>query len=142
MPLSPSPFLQFVDGPAYADPDVLAWLERSQRAMLRVPVVVEFTDEYRLGVGRAWIGTTDADAGPDAIFLKLDDSQMGVALLEPLRQSCPPGRRCAVWVEGMWGAALSGLPALSDSGPKRHPLTVRRFGGVQVSAGTHVGIAK
>ncbi|MSQ03712.1 MAG: hypothetical protein EXR71_17800 [Myxococcales bacterium] len=143
-PMTPTPVLTFSDGPVWSDPGVVAWLEGSQRAMLRVPVVVQFGDEFRLGIGGAWLGDSDGNAPEGAVLLTLDDSQMGVALLDHLRKHCPPGPRCAVLIEGMWGPALSGMPPLpgADAGPKRHPVTVRRFVGLQSAPAGRVGIAR
>lgn len=142
--MTPTPELTFSDGPVWSDPTILTWLEGSKRAMLRLPVVVEFSDEYRLGVGRAWLGDHDGNAPEAAVLLKLDDSQMGVALLDHLRKHCPAGARCAVLIEGMWGSAFSGLTTLpgADSGPKRHAVTVRRFAGLQTAPAGTLGIAR
>ena len=142
--MTPTPALTFSDGPVWSDPGALVWLEGSQRAMLRLPVVVEFSDEHRLGVGKAWLGDHAGNAPEAAVLLKLEDGQMGVALLDHLRKHCPPGLRCAVVIEGMWGRALSGPPALpsADAEPKRHPVTVRRFAGLQDAPAGKLGISK
>ena len=134
-PMAPFPEVAFTDGPTLDDPRLRDQLAASARRLLRLPVVVEFDDAYRLAVTRAWLGTDLADPAATALQLKLDDTSMGVALLDSLRHACPPGPRCAVLVDATWGPVLSGMPALPGLGPTRDTVAVRRFVGLQ-PAGT------
>jgi len=129
--MAPFPDVAFTDGPTLDDPGLRGQLAASSGRLLRLPVVVEFDDEYRLAVRRAWLGTGAADPAPSALQLKLDDTSMGVSLLDSLRAACPPGPRCAVLVDATWGPVLSGMPALPSVGPARDTVAVRRFVGLQ-----------
>lgn len=139
--LTPEPALSFVDGPAIADSDaLLAWLSANKGRTLQLPVVVAFDDEHRLAVKRASLG---------ALQLRLDDTSMGVGILDRLRAACPPGPlECAVWLEGRWGPVMEigGQPALSipgfDSGPRRHDFAVRRLVGLADATATRARVAK
>lgn len=123
--LSPAPVVAFEDGPFADDPAaLLAWLQ-GRKGLVQLPVVVAFDDEHRLGIVRAWVGASEA-AG---LKLKLDDTAMGVALLDHLRTACPPGPTCEVWLEGTWGPVMAGMPDL-DKDPSRHDFAVRRFAGL------------
>ncbi|MDP2314531.1 MAG: hypothetical protein Q8P41_16635 [Pseudomonadota bacterium] len=142
--LQPHVAAAFVDGPALADPvALLAWLDGlPPTRLLRLPVTVDFGGDTRLGVARAWIGAT-GDTPPDgAVLLHLDDSRMGVAVLDHLRSTCPAGpRTCAVWLEGTWApSALPGVTAPPDD-PLRHAFAVQWFVGLAEAGATHVRVA-
>ena len=144
-PLTPAPARTYVDGAALDDDAaLLSWLEASGGKALRLPVRLTFDDEHRLAIQAATVG---------GVPLKLDDTAMGVAVLDQVRRLCPAGEPgCTVWLEGTWGAVLSGvpMPGLSGpggpglagpgpglvgpggpgpAGPTRHPFAVRRVGG-------------
>jgi hypothetical protein len=145
-PMTPSPALQFVDGHPLASAGLLPWLrdQQARGTTLRLPVVVDFGGPFRLGVQRAWLGSDVADPGADALLLELDDTPMSVGLMDHLRTACPEGDRCAVWVEGRWGALVPMPPemaAFADD-PPRLPVSVTRFGGVASSPATHVQVAR
>lgn len=125
-PLTSAPALSFEDGPA-VDPaaPLLAWLSAGRGRVVQLPVTVAFDDEFRLGVARAWVGPESG-----GLRLKLDDTAMGVSLLDRLRAACPPGPTCRVWLEGTWGPLMDGMPDFGDSDPGRHDFTVRRFVGL------------
>lgn len=129
--LTSFPDVAFVAGPALDAPDLRTQLAAAGSKLLRLPVIVEFDDEHRLGVVRAWLGTSVGDPAPGAVQLKLDDTAMGVAILDSLRAACPPGARCAVEIDATWGPALKGLPTLPGAGPVRDTVAVRRFVGLQ-----------
>lgn len=140
-PMTPSPDVPFADGPAIDDQAALrAWLAaaKADRRRVRLPVVVVFD---ALGVQKAWIGNGGDAPADGAVLLKLDDTAMGVSLLDRLRQACP-ARTCAVWLEGTWGPVLEvgGQPALAlpgfDSGPPRETFAVRRFVGLADATAT------
>ncbi|MES2638943.1 MAG: hypothetical protein V4850_05655 [Myxococcota bacterium] len=139
----------FVDGPAIADPGLLAWLEANRAHLLQLPVVVDFDNDLRGGGTRAWLGTeapaaaanattdatTAAPGGP--IEVRLDDSALGVALIDHLRRVCPVGPRvCAVWLEGRWEAGLQIGGADDDTAPFR----VLHFVGPADATATHARI--
>lgn len=144
-PMTPFVEPDLVDGPDIADtPRLLAWLDAHRasgaKKLLRVPVVVEFDDAYRLGVQRAWIG--NAQTKPEgAVMLDLDDTAMSVAVIDTLRSLCPPGPTCAIVVDGLWGAVVP-MPPLPGDDPSRKAFGVRRVVGAQENAVTRVRIER
>lgn len=138
--MTPAPTVAFEDGPSIADPAaLLAWLDTTKagRRLVQLPVVVEFGP---LGVQRAWIGNVAGAPADGAAMLKLDDTAMGVPLLDHLRRVCPTPT-CAVWLEGTWGPVMEvgGMPALSlpgFAGPPRHDFAVRRLVGLADATAT------
>lgn len=143
-PLTPSPVLSFVNGPALTDGGLSAWLgeQQSRGSTLRLPVVVDFGGPYRLGVARAWLGSDTAN--PGATLLDLDDAAMSVSLLDHLRRSCPEGERCAIWVEARWGAPVPMPTAMAAfaEGPATSAVTVLRFAGLAAEPATHVQVSR
>lgn len=126
--LQPAPPTDFTPGPALApSKDLLAWLEAHKTTRIRLPVVIRFKDEYRMNWGAITIGTALGTPAADAIHLKLDDTRMGVGLMDRLVDEVPEADAgCVRWLEGTWGAAMDG-PDLSEfepAGPKRHPFAV------------------
>jgi hypothetical protein len=148
--MTPAPSRSYVDGAALSDgAALLAWLEASDGKALRLPVAITFDDEYRLAIQTAQVG---------GVALKLDDTAMGVGVLDQVRTLCPAGQPgCTVWLEGTWGSVLQGatLPGLpgpggpglggpslpggpglagpampATPGPKKHPFAVRKVGGL------------
>lgn len=76
------------------------------------PVTVEFADEYRLAIGRAWFGTQPEGPQIGDVWADLDDSALGISLLDQVRRVCPTSANtCTVSVDG-------------------RPVLTRRFGGV------------
>ena len=103
-----------------------------QRRLFRVPVALRFEDPSRLAIAAAFVGARLPAAGEDALALQLDDSALGVPLLEQVGRACPKDQpSCAVWLTGHWGALVDG-PALPESpeaaGPRRWPFAVVRVG--------------
>lgn len=105
---TPEPERSFVDGPPIEPPGaLLKWLESTATAQpkkrIRLPVVVHFKDAHRIGLDGGHIGTSPA-ALPGAIQLALDDTAMGISLLDRVRQACPDQKQtdCVVWLEGTW----------------------------------------
>lgn len=128
-PMTPHVAVPFVDGPAITDPGLRAWLDAHRADLLQLPVVVDFGRDSRAGGTRAWLGTDVAGPGAGAIEVRLDDSALGIALLDRLRQSCPVGPRiCAVWLEGRW------------SGPEDPAFRVLHFVGPADANATHARI--
>ncbi|MDP2304938.1 MAG: hypothetical protein Q8P18_02810 [Pseudomonadota bacterium] len=132
-PLTPPPARTFDDGPAVADPAaVLTWLDAGRGRRVQLPVVVQFDDQHRLAV-------TGASIGAGGVPLKLDDTAMGIALIDQLRTLCPPGPACTVWLEGTWGPLMEGMPDFgTDAGPARHDFAVRRVVGLADATATQV----
>ena len=79
---------------------LVAWLDRNGgprdiggQATLKLPVAVTM-DADRLGITGATLG---------ALAVKLDDTALGIALKDRVRQKCPPdATTCRVWLEGTW----------------------------------------
>jgi hypothetical protein len=112
-PLTPEPERTFVDGPPIDPPDaLLEWLETTAsadpRPRIRLPVVVRFRDQHRLGLDGGHIGVSPA-ALPGVIGVTLDDSAMGISLLDRVRDACPDSKEtvCPVWLEGTWAGGPS-----------------------------------
>ena len=130
--------LAFVPGSALeAAEALLDWLDNtikplSPRKAIRLPVVVRFEDEHRLGWGAVQVGLS-ADTTAGALHLDLDDGALGNPLLDTLAADCPKGDACALWMEGYWGALVDmpdfDMPGLPDEGPKRHPFAVLKVVG-------------
>jgi hypothetical protein len=120
--------------PLYPASTLLAWLQQDagdeKRTMFRVPVVVRFADQARLGLGDVAIAAQEADLTPDSLALDVDDGALGISLLDRLRSSCPPNRQaCAVWLEGHWGRLVEvPSPAPASGSVRRWPFAVRRVG--------------
>lgn len=115
-----------VPGPPITPPaDLLAWFEGDGgEALVQVPVVVAISP---LGVGRARVALVPDTEG---LPLKLDDSRLGIALADRLREHCA-GSPCAVWIEGRWGSAMPGpgLDLPDPGGESAHPFAVERVVG-------------
>lgn len=140
IPMRPAQPASMVEGPLIQpSKPLLDWLEKNSRTAtgkrlrFRLPVVVRFEDQYRLALSGAFIGTTEADGGAQAILLGLDDTGMGTALIDQLRDRCPKSTNsCAVWLEGYWGQLVEApMPeSPSTAGIKKHPFAVLRVHGM------------
>ncbi len=131
----------FVPGPPLSPSGpLLTWLQAhggEPRKLLRLPVVVTFSNPGRFAIGRAWIGGAPADAPPaDAVELRLDDTGLKVSLVEHVRARCADDEAmsCALWLDGLWGPRVAGDPfgggALPGAGPARWPFAVVEAGDV------------
>lgn len=131
-------------GPAIDDAvALLAWFN-GEGAGRRVKLPIVLTPNP-LGLGTAFIGAVPGSAPDGAVWLALDDTAMSVGLNTRLQVDCPWNQPCAIWIEGIWGATLSGWPGLGLEGrpglrsPKAHPFSVRGYGGpVSDKTGSHV----
>lgn len=147
--MTPTPVALFVDGPSINDaPALTQWMDAqlSARRLVRIPVVVEFDDAYRLAVVRAWIGNAGGAPPASAALLKLDDTGMSIALLDQLRTTCPAGANtCPVLLEGRWGTRIdeSGMPPLDGvpAGPPQRDFTVLRLVGPADASALRVKVA-
>lgn len=108
IPKTPEPPRSFTDGPPIEPPDqLLRWLETTAsaepRPRIRLPVAVRFRDSSRIGLDGGHIGVTPAVL-PSAIQVALDDTAMGISLLDRVRAACPDAAQtaCVVWLEGTW----------------------------------------
>ena len=73
-------------GPTLEPPAALvAWLEEAGDAVLRLPLTMREQG--------AQLGT---------LAVEVDDSALGIDLADRVRQACPGGQPCRVWVEGRW----------------------------------------
>ncbi len=93
----------WTDGPAIgAAADLVKWFEgEGKDAVVRVPVTIQATP---IGIEKSWIGTTDP------LHIRVDDSALGVSLLDRVHQHCPdPEAVCTLWMDGHWGGAGGGL---------------------------------
>lgn len=110
-----------------ASDDLEKWAQRlgrkpaGKRRRVRIPVVVHF-DEHRLAWNRAFLsGSTKTRGG---LSLRLDDSALGISLLDRLREQCAADEpSCLVWVEGYWGSLIA-PPQGTKATPPPYPFAV------------------
>jgi hypothetical protein len=94
-PLTPSPVLEFVDGPTVDDtPSLAAWLDAhdNHEHQLKLPVSM---DNLGIGVANFEVGE---------IAIHVSDSALGVALVDHVRTKSMGQARCRLWLEGYWSA--------------------------------------
>ena len=127
--LQPEKERSFVAGPKLKPTkELLAWLEELPKGVrIRLPIVVRFTDETGFMRKDAFIGESVNELDEDSLFIKLDDTTMGIPLSSHLRSHrSEKATDCALWMEGTWGVALD-LPMPGfDKGTKKHTFTLRR----------------
>ena len=121
--MQPAPVLEYSPGPASQPAaELRAWLSeqeaRDPKPMLRLPVVLSFAADTLPSIERAWIGVLP-QAPEGAVLLRLDDSALGVSLLDRARELCAPGATtCALWLDGTPGSLLPLLlPAVPGAPP-------------------------
>lgn len=109
-PKTPEEPKHFVPGPAIRPTGpLLDWLKETvpstpgPRPRVRLPVTIRLSQDRRIAY--AFIGTLDSLNA--TIFLKLDDSRMGTALLDYVREQCSKSEpACAVWLDGYWDSLI------------------------------------
>ena len=120
--------MSMVEGPSITpSAPLLSFLAgtEKQRKRVRLPVVVRFSDAAHSGVAKAFVGVSEASLGADPLELALNDTAMGIALLDHLRRQCPKeALTCSAWLEGNWGTTFP--PGETQQGPA-HPFSVVRF---------------
>jgi hypothetical protein len=101
----------FEPGPAIAErAELLAWLASHAReggsgSTLKLPIALELRDGGA-HVGDAHLGL---DGGSERLTVLLDDSALGVALVDRARHHMRSDGTCTLWLEGVWlGATQSG----------------------------------
>lgn len=100
-PNPPTP--PFVTGPrADESAGLLAWLARQRGVdgtprLVRLPVRVAL-DPERPGAVHGWLGVTPADG----VEIRLDDTALGVALVDRVHGYCRGEGPCVLWFEGTW----------------------------------------
>ena len=128
-PLQPEKERHFVAGPKLKPAkELLDWLEKLPKGVrIRLPIVVRFTDETGFMRKDAFVGESLSELDKDSLFIKLDDTTMGIPLSDHLRSHrSEKAAHCALWMEGTWGVALD-LPMPGfDKGEKKHTFTLRR----------------
>ena len=115
-----------------ANKQLRAWLKANEskrsgkKRRMKIPVVIVFKDPYRLSIGDAFIGDSGDTLPKDALSLSLDDTALGIPLLDTLNYGCPKDKRwCALWLEGVWGQWLdtgSGEAAEDAAAPLKFSL--------------------
>jgi hypothetical protein len=101
----------FEPGPAISEREQLvAWLATHAReggsgATLKLPVALALRDGGT-HLGDAHLGL---EGGVERLVVLLDDSALGIALLDRVRQHARSDGSCALWLEGVWlGSTRSG----------------------------------
>lgn len=111
---------------------LINWLEEHKNSKLVIPVLISF-DEFKLKIAEANIYQGSQSKIESPLSLQLQDSPMGISLLDNLLQICPKdqGDMCLVYLEGTWGPLSSPIQALHDSStsesvtaPKTWPFVV------------------
>ncbi|MDX9720805.1 MAG: hypothetical protein RBU37_08650 [Myxococcota bacterium] len=107
---------------------LLAWFEanaldeRGQRRMFIVPIVCRRSPE---GARQAVIGSSEQALENAELAVSLDDSALGIALDDHLRQHCAePSEPCRFWLSVHWGALMPGPSLPAEDKPV---LAVRTF---------------
>jgi hypothetical protein len=80
--------------------------ENGKRRLWRLPVVIELEEDGLRGIKSAYIGIDVNVLVADQIQLRLQDGALGVSLQERIRQYCPTGSVCKLWVAGFWGTDM------------------------------------
>lgn len=120
---------------------LLRWLNETvpsasgPRTRVRLPVIIRFYQPHQphIGIAEAFIGTVDrVDA--KTVFLRLDDSAIGVSLFERVSERCSKSETaCAAWLDGYWDSRIpadphrEGMEARAAARPEHWSFKVIRF---------------
>ncbi|MFN3200584.1 MAG: hypothetical protein ACE366_19450 [Bradymonadia bacterium] len=120
----PAPPIEYVDGPSIEPETLKAWLEKEVKPSQQIKLPIVITLEV-LGVRSAMV-SGDPSGASKGMPIKLDDSTMGISLMDHLRSKCPKDAKvCGIWIEGLWGGLMAGLSADPSS-----TLVIRKVGDV------------
>jgi len=117
--MQPMKPVNFASGPAVTpSAPLLAWLENDvkpadPRKRIKLPVTLNFD---ALGFGDCFVG-----AGEDKLLIQIDDTAMGISLLEQVRDA---DTGCTLWLEGYWGSLVPDPMDIPLPGEKRWPFAV------------------
>jgi hypothetical protein len=132
---------KWMDGPTILPKDkLLKALQEKQiqgkRRLWRLPVVIELAPGDARAYRKAMISVEPAMSAEDRIDLWLEDSALGVSLEERVRQYCPNGGTCSLWVAGYWGSEMLTTGGNEgDRGNKApYPFSLRSVIGTQAAA--------
>ena len=149
-PIEPT---HFISGPSILPGEtLLQFLQapENQDRKLKIPVYIQYSDIYPGTVGTAFIAVNDQMPTKDRIYLRLDDSTMGIPLTEHLREYLPGEVDGPLWIIGIWGSPFDDplLNAFSDPGKdfEEYPVTIRGVEGFEEKGLTNeevrIGVAK
>ncbi len=106
------------------------------RRLWRLPIFIELTPDDDRAYRRAFISVDPAMPKESRIELWLEDSALGVSLQDRVRQYCPNGGSCGLWVAGYWGSDM--LTSGGNEGQKGnkppYPFSLRAVLGTQAAA--------
>lgn len=106
----------FEAGPAVEEREqLLAWLAQHAREggsarTLRLPIALGLRDGgLHLGDAHLGLGSAEGGVGGERLVVLLDDSALGISLLDRVRQLARADGSCELWLEGSWlGSTRSG----------------------------------
>lgn len=96
--MQPTTEVKFKRGPALRPSGELTTYLESLKTiggkplLVRLPVVITL-DPTGFGIDKATVGE---------LAIKLNDSALGISLMDRLRTACPNASTCAIWLEGHW----------------------------------------
>lgn len=129
------------DGPAILPKAALLTALTTQNAtgnrrLWRLPIVIELLPNDDRAYRQAYIAVEPSIAKVDRIELWLEDSALGVSLQDRVRQYCPNGGLCSLWVAGYWGTDMpaSGRNASQQGNKAPYPFALRAVLGTQAGA--------
>lgn len=93
--MQPTPKVQYTRGPPVEpSKELMAWLHKNADVqplrLVRLPVTVELRP---LGIEHASVG---------GVSIALQDSALGISLLDRARRACGMERNCTMWMMGYW----------------------------------------
>mgnify|MGYP000089881926 CR=1 FL=1 len=130
----------WLTGPSFHSRErLLEWLkdnahdENGERRLFRLPLVIEFKDDYRLEIARCYPGNKERQKDEDVVLLQIDDTGMGIDFISQVRSLCPKDRRsCVVLVEGFWGPLIDVGLNLQPAGGEKFFFSILRVLGLSM----------